>query len=157
LVLPNVPKGSRGQSAPGIDVLAVLLNQSDTSELLGDGEWLYLMSAKHTTEDVGDLRRKLVHSVSKEELTVTYLGSQLRVLAGRLAERGYDTKRIRLFLRSSPLLDPKHVRILAVGAVDAGEEERFVEQMKLLPPSESRLRHFRRVLVPELHTLHERV
>jgi hypothetical protein len=157
LVMPNVPKGSRGQSVAGIDILAVVLDPNGNPEHLESHEKLYIGSVKHTTGDMGDLRRKLVSSVSEQELSFPYLAGQLRVLEGRLAERGISARRVFLLLRVSPLLHPAHIRIVAVGAVDLSLKSKLARHSAQLGSSEPELRRLRWLLIEDIANLHKAV
>lgn len=154
ILMPNVPKESRRKSESGIDVLAAHFDPSGNPESLEDGEILFIGSAKHSISDAGDLRRKLVSSVSERELTLLYLTNQLRVYHGRLQERGITADRVFLFIRGEPVLNPKHTRLVCVGAVDSTKEMDFVAQLSNLSRSESRLRHLRCLLIPDIVNLH---
>lgn len=150
--LPNVPKGSRARSEVGIDVLAVRMDfDSDAVKLLPN-EMLLIGSVKHTIDDAGDCRYKLVRSVSPSELTLPYMFQQLRVLNGRLEAQGLHSGRVYLFLREFP--DGDHVAITVTGAVDSELEEEFLHQMTNLPQAQG-ARHCRHLLFDGLRDLHE--
>lgn len=93
MVMPNVPKGSRKQSSPGIDILAVQLKKEGNPSQLEEGEFVYIGSVKHSTVGCADVRLDLDQSVSDESLSVAYLGHQLRVMHGALKQRDIDASR----------------------------------------------------------------
>lgn len=158
LMIACVPKASRGFSARGLDIASIHLVSNNIDDPISDGDILFIGSAKHSiAENEGDLRRKLVDSVSDTSLSVRYLGPQLRVLEGRLRQRGIDARRIYGFLRLIPLLDSRHVRIVAVGAVDRDRKSQVRDQMRHLNNSEPLLRTMRLATVPSLSQLHELV
>jgi len=154
LVMPNVPKGSLKQSAPGIDILSARLHANGDPRQLDEDELLFIGSVKHTLADIAGLRNDLDRSVSERTLSMTYLGPQLRVLHGRLQERGIDVTRLLLVLRSTPLLSSKHIRIVAVGAVECQDREQFIAQLPRLSQCEPGLKRLRCMLVQGLASLH---
>jgi hypothetical protein len=153
LHLPNIPKGSRKQSAPGIDVIAALVDITSTGSTLGAGERLIICSVKHTIVDVSDLRYQLAMSVDEKDLSIPYLFSQLRVVLGRLEDRGIDASRLALALRNFP--DAAFVSIIAVGAADSTQSLLLAQQLKNLPQKNVPTHHFRQMLVPNISALHE--
>ena len=154
--LPNVPKGSRKQSASGLDVSVIFLDDTGDPTKLGDNERLILCSVKHTVANCADLRQKLVRSVT-DDLSVPYLVQELRVLHGRLEERGIDASRVFLILNSGEAGWSEHVLMMAVGAVDVSERTDIAGQMDRLPASDPGLRHFRQLLITDLKSLNKRV
>lgn len=158
MVLANVPKGPRNRSEPGLDVLSVVLAELEDPPHLQDFERLFIVSAKHSiAPGLGDLRRKLEDSVSDNQLSVTYLGPQLRLFEHRLWSQGVNAKRVYKFLSQIPFLDPRHVSIVAAGAADASRRSEFASEIQKLKPSKSGLRHLRQVLIPDLAQLQELV
>jgi len=150
--LPNVPKGSRARSEVGIDVLAVRMDFESDEVELGPGEMLFIGSVKHTVEDPADCRYKLVRSVSPSDLTLPYVGQQLRVLSGHLMAKGIRARRVYLFLRGFP--DGQRVAITITGAIDSTLEDEFFDQMANLPEADG-IRHCRHLVFDGLEDLHE--
>ena len=152
LNLPNVPKGSRARSEVGVDALAVRMDFESEEVELEPNDTLFIGSVKHTIDDPGDCRYKLVKSVSPSDLTLPYVAQQLRVLSGRLEAQGFKPRRLYLLLRNFP--DPEHVAITITGAVDLDLEDAFLDQMVNLPEVEG-TRRCRHLLFDGLATLHE--
>ena len=156
IVMPNVPKGSRGGSCPGMDVMAVALSDDPGDDLsLAEGERIYVCSVKHTIVDPGDMRRRLVHSLQGDGLSQAYLAGQLRILQGRLQERGITCRRICLAIR--PEAAGRHLLLMAVGVVDTRQRDELQRQMSALPEVTPGYRRFRQMLIGDIARLHERV
>jgi hypothetical protein len=153
--LPNVPKGERSSSHPGIDVMVAHVNLSANTLELGPDEHVTVCSVKHTVADAADVRRKLVKSLAPSELSVTYLCAQLRLLIGRLDERGYRCPRLYLVL--APEHRERHLQLVAVAAVDAPLRQDLETQLENLPTPTGALHHFQRLVIPGLNDLHARV
>ena len=150
--LPNVPKGQRNASTPGIDIVAAKLDEHGALGVLGDDEFVLVCSVKHTIVDPADLRAKLARSTSTETLSVAYLGSQLRLLDGKLALRGPTGGRVFLALKSG--CPGRNLRVMGVAAVDAESEADLTTQLNNLP-GVSGWCTLRKCLVTEIHRLHE--
>ncbi len=157
ILMPNVPKGSRRQSAPGIDVMGVVLNPAADVRSFSDDEKVVICSVKHSLEDCGDLRRKLVDSLSDGQLSAPYILQQLRVLHGRLQERHIDAEKIFLILSFTPVSESSHVHLVGVGAVDITKRNEMDEESLNFPSLGPRARHLRRLFFPQISKLHERV
>jgi hypothetical protein len=156
LHMPNVPKGSRSKSESGIDVLSLLLLDDGASDSLQDGEFLFIGSVKHTVQDIGDLRRKLIRSVSTaHELTQAYIMQQLRLFVGRLSERGVVAQRAFLFVAEDIDTSPR-ISIALTGAADATDLVSLVDEMNSLPTSTCD-RACRLLLLSNIADLHVRV
>jgi hypothetical protein len=154
--MPNVPKGSRSKSESGIDVLSLLLIDDGASDSLQDGEFLFIGSVKHTVQDIGDLRRKLIRSVSTaHELTQPYIMQQLRLFVGRLSERGVVAQRAFLFVAEDIDTSPR-ISIALTGGADATDLESLVDEMNSLPTSTCD-RACRLLLLSNIADLHVRV
>jgi hypothetical protein len=154
MYMPNVPKMSRRYSSRGLDVLVARLDPRADHPELEPGEGLDVYSVKHTVADADDLVRKLRTSLSSTVLTASYVFGQLRVLHGRLEERGINADRI--FLVLTDFHESPHVTLYAVGCVDETEDESISSAQNLLP--ETRLsRRFRRILVPHLEGLQDAI
>ena len=155
LHMPNVPKGERSGSVPGIDAMAAFLDEDGEASSFSDDEFVVMCSAKHTIADAGDLRRKVVASLDEEEaLTMPYVAGRLRRLEGRLAERGIDARRVYLALSDFP--DPEFVRLVGVGVVPLDMQSQQVAGLRHLPPDTSGCRHFRCLAVADLGLLMKR-
>lgn len=157
LHMPNIPKMSRRKSDSGLDVVGIVLDESEDLELT-DVDYMVIASVKHTVHEksASDLKNKLINSVTAE-MTSAYMVTQLRVLNARLREEGMSLKRanrVYLFLRSFP--DPKYVQLLAVAAIDPDLEKDLKNRIHSLPVVQEPSYIFRTLLVPELRTLHER-
>ena len=156
IFMPNVPKGSRGGSCPGMDVMAAVLSDDPGDDLsLAEGERVYVCSVKHTISDPGDMRYKLVDSLGSGGLSQAYLANQLRILQGRLQERRITCRRILLAVR--PEAAGHNLFLMAVGAVDAGQRDELQRQMGFLPEKTPGHRRFRQMLISDIARLHERV
>ncbi len=153
--LPNVPKGSRRQSAPGIDVVVANVRVAGDPTTLEEGEYLIVCSVKHSLSDPGEVPRRVGQSLSKSQLTLPYLVQQLRVVHGRLHEQGVDVARIYLSLVNFP--EAPYVRFVGAGAVDTLHRRELSEGLKHLPAVNGGRRHFRQLLVPDLGTVHKQV
>jgi hypothetical protein len=151
-VMPNVPKGSRSQSSPGIDLLAAEFRSELADEELDDDEWMLVVSVKHTIADGVDMRSKLDSSL---RITLPYLTAQTRVLKGRIEERGLDGGRLFLFLADFP--DGPHLRVLAVGCSDSPHAKKFVASLKSLDGSPFSAGRVRSIEIEDIAELHERV
>ena len=153
LVMPNVPKGSTRQSSPGIDVLASNLDPDGDPEELGPKDVIFIGSVKHTVANISQMRTKLADSVSERDLSVPYLTAQLRVYHGKLHDSGIAADRIFLLLKKSPILDPSHVRIIAVGALEANQWSALQPLLSSNYESSPNLRRFRVLLVRDISRL----
>jgi hypothetical protein len=154
LCMPNVPKGSRGRSEVGIDIMSVQMDFEDDTDTLGPAEKLFIGSVKHTISDPADLRRKLMASVSTD-LTMPYIARQLRVFDGRLAERGFDARRLYLFLLDFP--DEYHVEIAMIGGIDSSMIDEFRDQLRHLDQAGGSNRRCRHLVIEDIARLHELV
>lgn len=157
MVLPCIPTGSRKQNAPGIDVLVAEIDDTGDDDLLAPHEMIHIYSVKHTIKDVGDLRRKLLDSLSPTQLTMPYLASQLRVLTKRLQERGFEqADRAFLCLDVDDVLDSPHIRVVAVAAADTVHEQALANEVAQLSVGHPDPRRFRMMIIrdlPRFHTL----
>lgn len=151
MLLPNVPKGGRGESASGIDVLAASVRQGKERGPLDDDEWLLIASVKHTIADGADMGRKLAASM---RLTLPYLTAQVRVLHGRLQERGIALDRLYLVLNDFP--DGPHIRLFVAGCADPPLAEKFLTSLAAFPHATSSSGHVRCIVIDALGELHER-
>lgn len=157
LVMPNVPKASTRQSSPGIDILAACLDPSGPPDELAPGELIYIGSVKHTVNQLSQLRTDLSKSVSEADLNIPYLTAQFRVYHGRLSGVLDGADRIFLFLKQRPILDPAHVRILAVGAIEATRWSDLETQLSSVYASSPGLRRLRVLLLKDIANLHQSV
>jgi hypothetical protein len=157
LVTANVPKRSRRQSEPGIDVMGIVPDLSVESRPFADHDTLVLCSVKHTeTDDMTDLRGKLENSID-EMLNIYYLAPQLRVLHGKLNDRGIDAKRVMTLLRKDDLENPERVKVVGVASADVDHRRALERQMQRLANCSPSSRICRNVLITGLATLHEKV
>jgi hypothetical protein len=152
--LPNVPKGQRSVSVPGIDIVAAQVDLGDSSPRLRDDEFVVLCSVKHSIVDPADLRSKLVASLGPGTLTLPYVASQLRLLEGKLAEAGMNGSRVYLALATG--IPGAHVRLVGVAAVDTSMAADLAMQAEYLPQVTD-YHCFRQLLVREIASLHERI
>jgi len=152
MLMPNVPKGERSTSCPGIDIMAVCLRSRENVPDLLDGEMFYICSVKHTISDPSDLRYKLVDSLAQQNLNRAYFASQLRLLHGRLADQGLRCDRLLLAVTSEGA--QRHVKLIAVGALDIRQREAFIRQMNNLPEVPPGKRRFRHLLINDIAALH---
>jgi hypothetical protein len=155
MLLANVPKGQRSVSNPGVDILAAKLFEDDTLKDLQAGEHLYVCSVKHTISDPSDLRYKLVKSLMPPHLTIPYLISQVRLLNGRLSERGRKCDRI--FLTLVPGRRGEHLKLLGCAAYDLSLDNEFMAQMQNLPEVTEGGYSLRRLAISEIEALHTRI
>jgi hypothetical protein len=151
-VLPNVPKGSRSQSGPGIDVLATSVSQGPISTPLGSDEWLLICSVKHTIADGSDMRYKLDTSL---QLRLPYLAAQVRILYGRIAERGIVLDRVFLTLEDFP--NGPHIRALGAGCADAVCAGQFLASLGQFSGAPFDHGHVRCIEIEGMPELHERI
>jgi hypothetical protein len=151
-VLPNMPKGSRSASSQGIDVLATAFDPQNSDEPLTDYEWLLVCSVKHTVANGSDMRAKLDASL---RITLPYLTAQVRVLHGRLVERGIESDRVYLFLGDFP--DGSHLRILGVGCADADRSGQFLRSLARFKGAPFKGGHIRCLVIDGIERLHERI
>ena len=158
LHMPNVPKMSRRKSDSGLDIANLELLEGTPDAELNPPEFLKIASVKHTIQDdMGDVRRRLVQSLSEGELSGPKLGAQLRVLHGRLLQEGVASdraNRVYLFIRDFP--DPDFVALRAVAVVDPSHEPEVGRHLALLPDPEGRPASLRIVLFPGLASVHDR-
>jgi hypothetical protein len=155
--MPNVPKMSRRRSDSGLDVVDILLTDDMDAEDLLNGERLVITSVKHTISDSsGGMRYALAKSLI-EELTPSYLASQLRALNGRLRQEGLDGRlanRIFLFLRD--FHKSEFVKLIAVGATSPQIEDDAKHHATLLPLQNDSRKIYRILLMPGIETIHEK-
>jgi hypothetical protein len=157
ILMPNVPKGSRSSSEVGIDIMCVRLDPDGPADSLLPTELLFVASVKHSVSSAVDLLSKLIRSVSAQSLTSTYVAQQIRVLHGRLEERGFVARdRVFLFTDPNPVTSP-NTAICMVGAVDTALQQDLAGQMHRLPSTTVPRRHCRHLIISELPRLHERV
>jgi hypothetical protein len=149
--LPNVPKGTRAVSERGIDIVAARISEGDSDTELGSDERLLICSVKHTVADGRDMYQKLLGSLNERALTRVYVTSQLRVLHGRLQERGLDADRIWLALRNFP--DPRFVTLIGVAAADQPHSDEFASALSGLPEVQPGGHRITRLLIPGLMEL----
>lgn len=152
--MPNVPKASRKYSSRGIDILAADVDTARAGHDLHDDERIIVYSVKHSVTNTDDLVRKLIASVSPKALTQAYVFEQLRVLHGRLQERGYDLDRI--FRVVGNFHTNPHVTIIAVGAASAGSRKEYAESLRLLPQASGE-RRLRQLFVRDIERLDQRM
>jgi hypothetical protein len=151
-VVPNVPKGSRSGSHPGIDVLGASISQGELGDPLDDDEWLLIGSVKHTIADGSDMRYKLDRSLG---LTLPYVTSQVRVLHGRLRERGLLRDRIFNLLADFP--NGPHIRAMGVACSNAPHCEVFLGGLGGFSGAPFDHGHIRCIVIDSILELHERV
>lgn len=157
LVIANVPKRSRRQSEPGIDVMGIVPDLSVESRPFADQDTLVLCSVKHTeTDNMTSLRGKLENSID-EMLDINYLAPQLRVLQGRLKDRGIDARKVMTLLRKDNLENPERVKVVGVASADVVHRPALERQMQRLASCSPGSRICRNILITELATLHEKV
>jgi hypothetical protein len=129
IVMPNVPKRTRAHSAPGIDVLGAIFDTGGNTSSLNPSDRLFVVSVKHSIGDPGSLRYGLAQSLSQDALTLPYVAAQLRVFHGQLQERGIQASKVMLLLRSEEFLNSRHMKLIAVGAINDGDHEEMERQM----------------------------
>jgi hypothetical protein len=98
------------------------------------------------------MRYKLDKSLN---ITFPYLAAQVRVLHGRIAERGVECDRIYLALADYP--NGPNVHVLAAGCSDVGPAEAFVASLRHFKGSPFDHGHIRSVVIENIATLHERI
>jgi len=157
--MPNVPKMSRRKSESGLDISVVnLLDDLGEEVDLQDGERLDIGSVKHSVAgSAGNMRWKLVDSLSDNELSHAYLSAQLRVLNAHLLQEGRtraDAGRIYYFMRDFPRLGA--VDLFAIGVTDPKLKDDLAHHIRLLPNMTKSQRTFRMILLPGLNNVHER-
>lgn len=156
--MPNVPKMARGKSDSGIDVIDVRMDPAGSPDNLGEQERLVVGSVKHTTsESSSKMRYGLATSLGRDELSMSYMARQLRVIHHHLITQGVPRSaadRIMLFLRD--FYKTLSVRLVAVGCVDETVEADLDGQLDNLPQLDLRANRFRIITVPDIATLHEK-
>jgi hypothetical protein len=155
LYMSNVPKGSRRRSEVGIDLVYVALNP-DGPDMLGDDEGVHMTSVKHTLDGpVGALRRQVVESLPESETcTIQYVGTQLRVLEARIAERHPHINAQRIFLSILGLRHPPYTYRTGVPVVDTKRRREMADEGAHLPPVDTNRHHFRVIALDDLAELH---
>jgi hypothetical protein len=156
--MPNVPKMSRAKSDSGIDVLeVVLLPDFGSPDSLEAGELLRIASVKHTVQTMtSNCVSKLKASLSENELSHTYIATQLRVIHDRLVAEGYSQAAAqRLFLFVRELSTQQKVQLTGVAVVDSGAVDDAEARIGTLLES---VHHWHAAVVigiPDIATLHE--
>jgi hypothetical protein len=151
-VLPNIPKGSRSQSGFGVDVLTTSVSPGPISSPLKDDEWLLICSVKHTVADGSDMRHKLDISLG---LPLPYLTAQVRVLHGRMAERGDRLDRVFLTLADFP--NGPHIRVIGAGCADKDHADQFLKSLGHFSGAPFDHGHVRCIEIAGMQELHERI
>lgn len=155
--MPNVPKASPNQSAPGIDMIALRLDALVPPDVIGKDDLLIITSIKHTIQDINDVRRKLIKSISPLELSIAYVSWQLRAYHGRMLERGYEVSKAFSIFKKLVRGEPGNHQLVAVAGVDDTNMDQISDQCGLLGEFRSGSRHFRWILFPQISELHSLV
>jgi len=158
MYMPNIPMMSRRKSDSGIDILVLSLGEAPEDEL-SVLDHLSFISVKHSVDEdsAQSVRWKLANSLSDSELTAAYAMTQLRVLNGRLRERGiapHIAERVYMFIRHLP--SSEHLTLVAVAVVHPDLADNLIHQVESLPTADGPADNFRMVFVPDLRTLHTR-